>query len=113
MLRWTCPGCRPSQYMVERWPTGYDVCVCSTSFGLAVVPDVKYSRAGREVQQQRLVWPGLDFGLEIAKEQQRVVVTQPARHRVIHRNPRPVTLHVGELLRVSRRADDMPYVSPL
>ena len=22
MLRWTSPGCRPSQYIVERWPTG-------------------------------------------------------------------------------------------
>src|SRR6516162_1051994 len=22
ILRWTSPGCRPSQYMVERWPTG-------------------------------------------------------------------------------------------
>ena len=22
MFRWTSPGCKPSQYMVERWPTG-------------------------------------------------------------------------------------------
>jgi hypothetical protein len=41
MLRCTSPGCGPSQYIVERWPTGYDTCVCSTSFGLAVVPEVK------------------------------------------------------------------------
>src|SRR5215207_5558429 len=41
-LRRTAPGFRPSQYIVARWPTGYDVCVCSTSLGRAVVPDVKY-----------------------------------------------------------------------
>ena len=22
MFRWTSPGCRPSQYIVDRWPTG-------------------------------------------------------------------------------------------
>src|SRR5689334_21026126 len=43
MLRCTSPGCTPCQYIVDRWPTGYDVWVCSTSLGWAVVPDVKYS----------------------------------------------------------------------
>src|ERR1044071_253815 len=43
MLRCTSPGSRPIQYIVDRWPTGYDTCVCSTSFGRAVVPEVKYS----------------------------------------------------------------------
>jgi hypothetical protein len=33
----------PAQYTVDRCPTGYDTCVCSTSFGRAVVPEVKYS----------------------------------------------------------------------
>ena len=41
MLRCTSPGRRPIQYIVDRWPTGYDACVCSTSFGRAVVPEVK------------------------------------------------------------------------
>src|SRR5215212_7618594 len=48
MLRCTSPGCRPIQYIVDRCPTGYDACVCSTSFGFAVVPDVKYRRSGSE-----------------------------------------------------------------
>src|ERR1700728_3419107 len=39
-LRCTSPGCRPSQYMVDRWPIGYETCVCSTSLGWAVVPEV-------------------------------------------------------------------------
>ena len=43
MLRCRSPGCRPIQYIVDRCPTGYDACVCSTSLGCAVVPDVKYS----------------------------------------------------------------------
>src|SRR5689334_21015959 len=43
MFRWTSPGSSPIQYIVDRCPTGYDACVCSTSFGWAVVPDVKYS----------------------------------------------------------------------
>src|SRR5919107_3059684 len=43
MLRWTSPGRSPIQYIVDRCPTGYDAWVCSTSFGWAVVPDVKYS----------------------------------------------------------------------
>src|SRR6266496_134224 len=43
MLRCTSPGSRPIQYIVDRWPAGYEACVCSTSFGLAVVPEVKYS----------------------------------------------------------------------
>ena len=41
MLRCTSPGCRPIQYIVDRWPTGYETCVCSTSLGSAVVPEVK------------------------------------------------------------------------
>ena len=40
-LRWMSPGWRPIQYIVDRCPTGYDACVCSTSFGRAVVPEVK------------------------------------------------------------------------
>src|SRR3954453_1830467 len=43
MLRGTSPGCRPIQYIVDRCPTGYDAWVCATSFGRAVVPEVKYS----------------------------------------------------------------------
>ena len=43
MLRCTSPGLMPIQRMVVTWPTGYEVWVCSTSFGLLVVPDVKYS----------------------------------------------------------------------
>jgi hypothetical protein len=43
MFRCTSPGCRPIQYIVDRCPTGYDACVCSTSLGFAVVPEVKYS----------------------------------------------------------------------
>lgn len=46
MLRWTSPGRSPVQYMVARWPTGYDTWVCSTSLGRAVVPEVKYSISG-------------------------------------------------------------------
>jgi hypothetical protein len=42
MLRCVSPGRTPSQYIVERWPTGYDCWVCSTSFGRLVVPEVKY-----------------------------------------------------------------------
>ncbi len=41
MLRCTSPGLRPIQYMVARWPIGYEVWVCSTSLGWAVVPEVK------------------------------------------------------------------------
>src|SRR6266487_2314962 len=41
MFRCTSPGCRPSQYIVDRCPTGYEAWVCSTSLGLAVVPEVK------------------------------------------------------------------------
>ena len=41
MLRWTSPGRRPIQYIVDRWPTGYEAWVCSTSLGCAVVPEVK------------------------------------------------------------------------
>jgi len=48
MLRWTSPGSSPIQYMVDRCPTGYEAWVCSTSFGCAVVPDVKYSSSGSE-----------------------------------------------------------------
>src|SRR3954454_25088605 len=48
MLRCTSPGRRPIQYIVDRCPTGYDAWVCSTSFGFAVVPDVKYRRSGSE-----------------------------------------------------------------
>ena len=43
MFRCTSPGVRPIQYIVDRCPAGYDTCVCSTSLGCAVVPDVKYS----------------------------------------------------------------------
>src|ERR1044072_9896010 len=43
MLRCTSPGSRPIQYIVDRWPTGYETCVCCTSLGRAVVPEVKYS----------------------------------------------------------------------
>src|SRR5262249_12144919 len=43
MLRCTSPGSRPIQYIVDRWPTGYETCVGCTSFGRAVVPEVKYS----------------------------------------------------------------------
>src|SRR5215475_15558678 len=46
MLRCTSPGRRPIQNIVDRWPTGYEVWVCSTSFGSAVVPLVKYSSSG-------------------------------------------------------------------
>src|SRR3954447_26358847 len=46
MLRCTSPGCRPIQYIVDRCPTGYETWVCSTSFGCAVVPEVKYSSSG-------------------------------------------------------------------
>ena len=42
------PGFRPIQYIVAKWPTGYDTWVCSTSFGRAVVPEVKYSISGSE-----------------------------------------------------------------
>ena len=40
-LTCTSPGCRPIQYMVDRCPIGYEACVCSTSLGEAVVPEVK------------------------------------------------------------------------
>ncbi|WP_244216692.1 formate dehydrogenase accessory sulfurtransferase FdhD, partial [Streptomyces xinghaiensis] len=33
MLRWASPGRSPIQYMVARWPTGYERWVCSTSLG--------------------------------------------------------------------------------
>src|SRR6266536_5993441 len=46
MFRWTSPGSSPIQYIVDRWPTGYETCVCCTSFGFAVVPEVKYSSIG-------------------------------------------------------------------
>nr|BFE68813.1 hypothetical protein GCM10020092_021140 [Actinoplanes digitatis] len=41
MFRCTSPGRSPIQYIVDRCPAGYDAWVCSTSFGRAVVPDVK------------------------------------------------------------------------
>jgi hypothetical protein len=40
-FRWMSPGRSPIQYIVDRCPTGYDAYVCSTSFGRAVVPEVK------------------------------------------------------------------------
>src|SRR6476619_4713262 len=46
MFRCTSPGRTPSQYIVDRCPTGYETWVCSTSFGRDVVPDVKYSSIG-------------------------------------------------------------------
>src|SRR5437763_12635232 len=46
MFRCTSPGLRPTQYIVARWPIGYEVWVCSTSLGRAVVPEVKYSISG-------------------------------------------------------------------
>src|SRR3954452_6272673 len=46
MFRCTSPGLRPIQYMVARCPIGYEVWVCSTSLGRAVVPEVKYSISG-------------------------------------------------------------------
>ena len=46
MFRCTSPGWMPRKYRVDRWPTGYDACVCSTSFGRDVVPEVKESRHG-------------------------------------------------------------------
>src|SRR3981189_2880060 len=46
MFRWISPGCSPSQYIVERPPTGYLRWLCRTSFGFAVVPEVKYSSIG-------------------------------------------------------------------
>src|SRR5699024_2365820 len=42
-LRCTSPGCSPIQYIVDRCPAGEEACVCSTSLGLLVVPEVKYS----------------------------------------------------------------------
>src|SRR4051812_12423611 len=50
MLRWTSPGCSPSQYIVDRCPIGYETWLCSTSLGLAVVPEVKYSRRVSEAR---------------------------------------------------------------
>ena len=44
MLRWRSPGSSPIQYIVDRWPTGYEVWVWATIFALDVVPEVKYSR---------------------------------------------------------------------
>src|SRR5688500_15808127 len=41
MFRCTSPGWSPSQYIVDRWPTGYETWVCSTSLGRDVVPEVK------------------------------------------------------------------------
>lgn len=41
IVRCTSPGRTPSQYIVLRCPTGYDVWVCTTIFGFDVVPDVK------------------------------------------------------------------------
>src|ERR671924_2205175 len=46
MFRCTSPGLRPIQYMVARCPIGYELWVCSTSLGRAVVPEVKYSISG-------------------------------------------------------------------
>ena len=43
MFRCTSRGRNPIQYMVDRWPIGYETCVCCTNFGRAVVPEVKYS----------------------------------------------------------------------
>src|ERR1700730_2784453 len=40
MFRCTSPGGSPSQYIVDRWPTGYETWLCSTSLGSAVVPEV-------------------------------------------------------------------------
>src|SRR3712207_6848103 len=42
------PGRSPAQYIVERWPSGYDAWLCSTSFGFAVVPDVKHRSSGSD-----------------------------------------------------------------
>src|SRR3954470_8734456 len=49
-FRCTSPGRSPIQYSVDRWPIGYDACVCSTSFGRAVVPDVKYRSSVSEAR---------------------------------------------------------------
>src|SRR3974377_1664458 len=40
-LQCISPGRSPIQYMVERCPTGYVTCECSTSLGFDVVPEVK------------------------------------------------------------------------
>src|SRR5699024_8083192 len=58
-LRWTSPGCRPIQYMDDRWPAGYEACVCSTSLGVLVVPEVKYSS---RVSSACVVWLGSKSG---------------------------------------------------
>ena len=42
----TSPGLAPIQYIVDRCPIGYEIWLCSTSFGNAVVPEVKYSSSG-------------------------------------------------------------------
>src|SRR3954454_18602522 len=66
-LRCTSPGFRPSQYIVARCPTGYETCVCSTSLGRAVVPDVKYSSS---VSLARVTPSGVNPSSPYANESQ-------------------------------------------
>src|SRR5260370_40673815 len=46
MLRCTSPGASPSQYIVDRAPTGQLRRLCRTSFGLAAAPEGDSSRSG-------------------------------------------------------------------
>ena len=51
MFRCTSPGCKPSQYIVDRWPTGYETVRVQHQLRLG-------GRARGEIQQQRVVGRG-------------------------------------------------------
>src|SRR4029450_6304805 len=70
MFRWTSSGRRPIQYIVDRCPTGYEVWVCSTSFGRAVVPEVKYRSSVSSAQVGGCCANPVDASLESPKASQ-------------------------------------------
>ena len=69
--------------------------MCSTSFGRAVVPEVKYSSSGSSA-------PSAPSGVNVGGRAVRVGEVQPAVDRVADGDPGVVARHVGELGGVRR-----------
>ena len=79
--------------------------MCSTSFGFAVVPEVKYSSSGSEAA----VGPS---GANVGRAPTGVGVAQPAVDRLADGDPRVVARHVVELARRARALTTTCRASP-
>ena len=97
---------RPIQYIVARWPIGYEAWVCSTSLGRAVVPEVKYSISGSSARVGAVRLEGVS-GLVVDV----LVGSQPVP-RAADRDPGVVPGDAGELLGVLGAHDHMPAARP-